>query len=1100
MQKTGRPTSRRWGHFLAVLALGLFVPVAAQADEAETLAKTVRKTSGVSAGLIVHYGCGDGALAAALSGGDGVVVHGLARSAASMRKARALLAARGLLGKASVAHHSGNKLPYIDNLVNLFVAEDAGGIPAGEVMRILAPGGVACIRKGGRWTTKVKPRPAEIDDWTHYMHDPGNNAVANDTAIGPPRHLQWLGGPRWARHHDHVASMNAMVTTGGRLFYIMDEGLTASLLTPSKWRLICRDAFNGLVLWKRNLPDWVPALVPLKAGPASLPRRLVAVGETVYAPLGRDKCVSALSAVSGDVLRTYAGSENTEETIVSGDLLLVVFNTKPIITPPTAGALKESEGVRSADPRMTKAPLIRYYWSKIYSHRWASSKRVIRAYRASTGKALWEVPSLVMPLSLAADVKRVYFHDGIKVVALDRGSGKQVYATDPVPVSKDRLMGFFGPTLVVYKDVVIFAGGERIGKAWMGWEYKDQGQDTMTAFSAETGKKLWTSPHPYAGYQSPEDVLVAGGLVWTADTAKGGARGTWIGRDPHTGKVKKEIPPTVKTGWFHHRCYRAKASTKFLLPSRNGIEFIDIAAKTWNINHWVRSGCLYGIMPANGMIYNSPHNCACHPQAKLFGFNALAAASPTRAVPKTADPKGRFEKGPAFAKVSNPKSEIRNPKSDWPIYRGNTQRGGSTPAALGSDLKDAWTVKLAGKLTQPVVSGDLLVTASVDTHTVYALDAASGKERWRHVAGGRIDSSPTLAGGRVVFGSADGYVTCLRASDGALAWRFRAAPVDRRIVVFGQVESAWPVNGSVLVDDGIAYFTAGRSFFLDGGVRFFRLDVKTGEVLTEKIFDNIDYKTGKDLHARASTLDMPVGMPDILGADGEVLFMRSQVMNREGERTTDLQHHLFAPYGFVDDSWFHRAYWVFGKQYYGGCGGYTRAGRQFPSGRMIVHDDKNVYGYGRQQKYYRWITEMEYKLFASPRIAQAPKPPAKGKRPRRRRGGAVKFSWTCEVPILVRAMAKAGETLFIAGPPDLVDEAEAIQLLPDPKASAALVEQEAAYLGEKGAVLWAVSAADGKKLAEYKLDALPAFDGLSIAAGRLYLATETGKLICMKAK
>ena len=70
--------------------------------------------------------------------------------------------------------------------------------------------------------------------------------------------------------------------------------------------------------------------------------------------------------------------------------------------------------------------------------------------------------------------------------------------------------------------------------------------------------------------------------------------------------------------------------------------------------------------------------------------------------------------------------------------------------------------------------------ASIDAHTVYALDAASGKELWHYVAGGRIDSPPTVHGELVLFGCRDGRVYCVRASDGALVWRFLAAPVDRR--------------------------------------------------------------------------------------------------------------------------------------------------------------------------------------------------------------------------------------------------------------------------------------------------------------------------------
>jgi outer membrane protein assembly factor BamB len=53
-----------------------------------------------------------------------------------------------------------------------------------------------------------------------------------------------------------------------------------------------------------------------------------------------------------------------------------------------------------------------------------------------------------------------------------------------------------------------------------------------------------------------------------------------------------------------------------------------------------------------------------------------------------------------------------------------------------------------------------------------------------------VDSPPTIYKGLALFGSADGYFYCLRLADGALVWRFRAAPLDRRTVAFGQVESS----------------------------------------------------------------------------------------------------------------------------------------------------------------------------------------------------------------------------------------------------------------------------------------------------------------------
>ena len=88
--------------------------------------------------------------------------------------------------------------------------------------------------------------------------------------------------------------------------------------------------------------------------------------------------------------------------------------------------------------------------------------------------------------------------------------------------------------------------------------------------------------------------------------------------------MKVQFKPDVDTHWFHHRCYRAKATEKYLLTSRTGIEFVDYRKESWDINHWVRGACLYGVMPANGMIYAPQHPCACYLESKLSGLCALA--------------------------------------------------------------------------------------------------------------------------------------------------------------------------------------------------------------------------------------------------------------------------------------------------------------------------------------------------------------------------------------------------------------------------------------------------------------------------------------------
>ena len=93
-------------------------------------------------------------------------------------------------------------------------------------------------------------------------------------------------------------------------------------------------------------------------------------------------------------------------------------------------------------------------------------------------------------------------------------------------------------------------------------------------------------------------------------------------------------------------------------------------------------------------------------------------------------------------------------------------------------------------------------------------------------------------------------------------------------------------------------------------------------------------------------------------------------------------------------------------------------------------------------------------------------------------------------------MLKAGDTLVIAGPPDLIDEEDSFQRLMnrDPSIGIKLVEQDAALEGEQGGILQLVSAANGEKLAEYKLDSLPSWDGMATAGGRLFITMTDGSV------
>jgi len=760
--------------------------------------------SGVPGGLVVHLGCADGELTARLRPRPAYVVHGLDTDPLLVAEARERFLAEKCSGPVSAAVFDGEHLPYVDNMVNLLVVSSVFHVSDAEMLRVLAPGGVLLKRADADWSKQVKPVPAELDEWTHYLHGPDNNAVSRDSAVTAPlRHLQWQAGPRYSRHHDTSSSIPAVVTSGGRLFSIVDEGPRASILWDADWQLVARDAFNGVLLWRRKIDQWTDQLWPLKSGPSNTPRRLVARGNAVYATLGLLCPVSKLDAATGKTLRVYAQTEKTEEIILKDGVLYLVIN--PTIDPRQRGGS------------------------------WQRGPKLAAAVAESDGAVLWrrELP-WIAPVTLTVGDDHVFLCDGPTIRALDRQSGRQVWQSKELPW-REKMPTYFAPTLVAADDCLLYAGGEN-------WHEHAGSRGLLTCLDARTGHIKWQQPHPPSGYQSPQDIFVIRGRVWCGSlNSKPGefdtrypdvapSTGEFISYDLDTGEAGRTIPRGADCYWFHHRCHRAKATERFFLTSRTGIEMIDRQSGQWHLHHWVRGACLYGIMPANGLIYAPPHPCACYPEAKLSGFNALAARRTPAPEPTEAE---RLLKGPAFGSISEEPAEPPS-AADWPTFRGDMARSGSVDTVVeAANLEVKWRSRIGTRLSQPVVAGGRVLVAAVDAHTVYALDQASGRVQWKYVAGARIDSPPTFHQGTVIFGSADGWVYCLRASDGELVWRFLAARCDRRLMVREQLESVWPVHGSILIRDGVAYLLSGRSMFLDGGLTLYRLNPATGEVLSK---------------------------------------------------------------------------------------------------------------------------------------------------------------------------------------------------------------------------------------------------------------------------
>ena len=255
------------------LAVVGFLPMSlgvadAQQTSPTSEAKQLLQSSGTTGGLIVHLGSTDGRLTAALGAEGNYLVQGLDTDPENVENARAYVRRQGQYGRVSIDRLTGRRLPYANDLVNLLVVEELGDVPMSEVMRVLAPLGIAQVKEQGEWTKTQKPWPDEIDDWTHYLHGPDNNAVANDSRIGPPQHLQWKAGPLYCRSHNGApSSVESVVSAKGRLFSIIDEGEIGLPTLPQQWKIVARDGFNGTLLWKIPLASKISR------------KRLVAIGD-----------------------------------------------------------------------------------------------------------------------------------------------------------------------------------------------------------------------------------------------------------------------------------------------------------------------------------------------------------------------------------------------------------------------------------------------------------------------------------------------------------------------------------------------------------------------------------------------------------------------------------------------------------------------------------------------------------------------------------------------------------------------------------------------------------------------------------------------------
>ena len=738
-------------------AVRILVWIACFVASNPALAVDALKESGVEHGLCVILPAADGAAVCALTNGGKMLVHALAADDAALEKTRAFLEANGVHGLATVDRPMAfMPLPYADNLVNLVVCDaDALGekVPThAELLRVLTPEGVMLIKQNGAWQKIVKPRSAEMDQWTHLDYNAAGTGVSHDKLVKPPTAIQWrmelepyagLGGNP-AAYRPYTGFRLA----GGRAFFALNVGKEEQA-KPKNPQVVTvgRDAFNGLPIWK------IPSVSPGSGSPQEY--QFVANSSRVFTYLEPNSYAVALDAATGKVATQFdkgakfAPRKNLHPAYymlcATNDILVECAEDKLFALDAASGNLKwvyEEKGGFVCFPRVLEkeqrvlAQVVEKDLDRIQG-RWANIKTsALVCLDLQTGKQIWR----------STDV-----------------SGQNLGQT----IQSDDCIYAFNPAGI--------GASESSNK-------REKGSGVVAKLNAADGKLLWKSdPFPW-GY----NLLVRDGKPYFATPSDLNVI------SPDDGKIS-----VFWKASFNNRCNRTAATDDWIIMGMGNFVNREGVATVLGVS---RGGCAQGVVPANGLIYYTPNTCHCI--TMLRGHLALSA-EPVRE--KLSDEK-RLSKQGSYATPRDAK-----------------------PTDLSGPIASEWLPQIArgAPETVPVKFGEREIVSIVHEHRVECREA--GKAVWSMTVGGRVSQPPIVSNGLCYFGAHDGHLYCLNASDGALQWRFLAAPYERNFVSHGQLESSWPVYNAAL-HNGNVCCAAGLHPETGGGIHVWGLDPKTGAI------------------------------------------------------------------------------------------------------------------------------------------------------------------------------------------------------------------------------------------------------------------------------
>jgi len=1015
------------GIIVALLLVGTTMgaePLATATRPVPDAAAEILSIPGLRPGIAACVGRGNGELAIGLARGGVQAVHGLAADAAAMEAARRNALAAGFAGQVAIGIQAGTRLPYADDLLNLLVIDNypalrKSGVTFSEMWRVVGPYNTLVL--GG------------VDDAEALRGELLKAGCAAD-ALHKCGRWHWVVKPlpavmdEWPeRYHDaghSRVSHDQLVGPATGLRWIEGSIWASSPSGSLGQEILAADGRTFYV--EKSYQD--PLLADLVArdafnGQLLWSRKIAlskatdtewaaASAERVFARLTSDGPVVALNAANGQTL----WSSQLHGAFCCSDGLLIVRSDQNHWI-----ALDQSTGVEAR----------RFEVSNSYHDA-----------QAVAGEGL--------------------------LVALEAGPAEIADAqhVDDPPWRAD----LFKQNRLARGSLVCFSlkTGDRVwkqpnvGDGWPYWLCKGlvmtrNNSGKMNVFAASDGAYHWSQ------------AMGTKMFGWTAAFYMGDTIWGYIPQhswyqayDPATGTVRKTDGGRAKE---FGRCAEDIATDRWILGQE--LQITDFAEGRTYDQFFTRAACATGYTPAYGLFYNHTHTCSCTDYIR--GIEGISCV-PAPKVDIVADP--LVEHGPAYGQAL---SASNSTAEDWPTYRHDAFRSSGCETAVSAAATAQWSTTLAAPLSSPVVVGGVAYVACIDQHRLVAMDVRNGKILWDYLAGGRIDTPPTIYRGLALFGCRDGLLYAVRATDGQLAWRVRLAPEDRYISVRGRLESAWPLFGAVLVDHDMIWATAGRHGDADGGVWAATLDPATGRVLWRQNFHGYppyrDQSTTRLIEARGKIPDAPTDAAmaaadpkfvaamghtfsnDVLISDGKTIFLGGLGIDAATHKAGPPVGQAIFTNGVtmpVDTMlwgvYWDRLSWTFAGKADSPAWMSIRA-KDVPLGNLISIARNTAY------------------CAKFPNIISA-KPLESGP------------GWSTSLDgkgFMMKAMIAAGDRLVVGNRIEGPDKSS---------------------LGE----IRVLSASNGKELGRTMLPVPPRFDGLAVGSGVLVVSLEDGKVVCFPAQ